>query len=215
MVVSKDGKTLYLTAFGSSKVAVIDTVELEAKTFETTNTVKHIEVSGGGPSGLVLDERRRRLYVMNRFNSSISIINTHTLKETASLKMFSPEPDDVIKGRRFLYDAKYSSSNGEASCASCHVFGDFDGLAWDLGDPEGSLLTNPNKRGPAGGGLPYHPLKGPMTTQSIRGLANQGPLHWRGDRTAAHEEGGDSQDTFGAFKQFNIAFVGLLGGNRN
>ncbi len=211
MVVSKDGKRLYLAAFGSSKVAIIDTTELESEDFESKNTVKQIEVSGGGPSGLILEERRGRLYVMNRFDNSLSIINTNTQKETDILKMFTPEPEDITEGRRFLYDANFSSSNGEASCASCHVFGDFDGLAWDLGDPEGSVLSNPNKNGPVPGNLPYHPLKGPMTTQSLRGLSNQGPLHWRGDRTAAHEEDGDSQDTFGAFKRFNIAFVGLLG----
>lgn len=211
MVVSKDGKQLYLAAFGSSKVAIIDTDELESTDFELNNTVNQIKVTGGGPSGLILDEKRDRLYVMNRFDNSLSIIDTNTHKETAIFKMFSPEPDVITKGRRFLYDANFSSSNGEASCASCHVFGDFDGLAWDLGDPEGSVLSNPNKNGPAPGNLPYHPLKGPMTTQSLRGLTNQGPLHWRGDRTAAHKEGGDSQDTFGAFKRFNKAFVSLLG----
>ncbi|MFM7173570.1 MAG: hypothetical protein ACKO4U_11115, partial [Caldilinea sp.] len=29
----------------------------------------------------------------------------------------------------------------------------------------------------------FHPMKGPMSTQSLRGLAGQGPMHWRGDRT--------------------------------
>ena len=29
----------------------------------------------------------------------------------------------------------------------------------------------------------FHPMKGPMTTQTLRGLANSGPMHWRGDRS--------------------------------
>ena len=52
-----------------------------------------------------------------------------------------------------------------------------------------------------------------MTTQSLRGLAGAGPMHWRGDRTAA-AEGGIEFDSAGAFKQFNPAFVSLLGGTR-
>jgi len=49
-----------------------------------------------------------------------------------------------------------------------------------------------------------------MTTQSLRGMAGQGPMHWRGDRTAG-SVGGDPMDEFGAFRQFNGAFVGLIG----
>ena len=39
-------------------------------------------------------------------------------------------------GRPYLYDASLTSIRGDSACASCHVFGDFDGLAWDLGDPD-------------------------------------------------------------------------------
>ena len=30
-------------------------------------------------------------------------------------------------------------------------------------------------------------MKGPMTTQSLRGMANHGPMHWRGDRTGGND----------------------------
>ena len=51
---------------------------------------------------------------------------------------------DTRTGRPVLYDAPGTSSNGEASCAGCHVFGDFDSLAWDLGTPDEGTLNNPN-----------------------------------------------------------------------
>ena len=41
----------------------------------------------------------------------------------------TPERAAVVNGRQFLYDANLSSSNGTSSCASCHIFGDFDSLA--------------------------------------------------------------------------------------
>jgi hypothetical protein len=43
----------------------------------------------------------------------------------------------------------------------------------------------------------FHPMKGPMTTQTLRGLNGLDPFHWRGDRTN--------------FTHFNIAFPGLMG----
>ncbi len=44
---------------------------------------------------------------------------------------------------------------------------------------------------------PAHPMKGPMVTQSLRGLRNTGRLHWRADRVN--------------FNAFNGAFVSLNG----
>ena len=209
MDVSSDGKTLYLAAFGSAKVGVFDTTALENDSF-VPDAGNHIILSAGGASGVLLNEPLNQLYVFTRFDNGISVIDTTSNTEVRHYTLFNPEPLQVVAGRPFLYDASLTSSNGEASCASCHVFADFDSLAWDLGDPEGAMLSNPNPFGPIGVPQPYHPLKGPMTTQSLRGLASQGPLHWRGDRTAGRN-GGDALDSNGAFREFNVAFAGLVG----
>src|SRR3546814_13747983 len=50
-----------------------------------------------------------------------------------------------------------------------------------------------------------------MSTQSLRGMANHGPLHWRGDRTGGNDPGGSGLDEDAAFKKFNVVFPGLLG----
>ncbi len=210
MAISSDGSTLYVAAYGSSKVGVFSTQKLENNSFVPTSA-NHISVTGGGAGGLVLNEARNQLYVFTRFDNSISVIDTVTRAETRHYKLHNPEPQLIVNGRPFLYDANLTSSNGEASCSSCHIFGDFDSLAWDLGDPEGELIANQNLAGPVGGTQsPFHPMKGPMATQSLRGLANQGPMHWRGDRSAANS-GGDPMDEFGAFREFNVAFAGLIG----
>jgi cytochrome c peroxidase len=175
----------------------------------------HVIVSGGGPIGLVLDESRRALYALTRFDNSISIIDTTVRAEINHVAMFNPEPPSITVGRPFLYDANATSSNGETSCASCHVFGDFDSLAWDLGNPDGTIQNNP---GPfrASSTQPFHPLKGPMTTQSLRGMDNHGPMHWRADRTAGTDApsvqpASGSFDTQGNFMKFIVAFESLLG----
>ncbi|VAW73994.1 FIG00841528: hypothetical protein [hydrothermal vent metagenome] len=210
MVVSSDGATLYVAAYGSSKVGVFETQKLENNSF-TPDSANHISVSGGGAGGLVLNEARNQLYVLTRFDNSISVIDTASNTEIRHYKLHNPEPQLIVNGRPFLYDANLTSSNGEVSCSSCHVFGDFDSLAWDLGDPQAEVVENLNVAGPLGGTQsPFHPMKGPMATQSLRGLANQGPMHWRGDRSAANS-GGNAMDEFGAFKTFNVAFSALLG----
>jgi hypothetical protein len=138
--------------------------------------------------------------------------------------MHNPEPPSVVAGRRFLYDASFSSSHGDSSCASCHVFGDWDSLAWDLGNPDAKVTGNP---GPFASALldlftgepmdpSLHPMKGPMTTQSLRGMANHGPMHWRGDRTGGNDApsiqpDSGSFDEHAAFEKFQEGFTNLLG----
>jgi DNA-binding beta-propeller fold protein YncE len=223
MAVTGNGAFLYVAALGSDKVGVFSTAQLETDTF-VPSTASHIPVSGGGPTGLVLDEDRRQLYVMTRLDNGISIVDTATRAETSHVRMHNPEPPSVVTGRRFLYDAKLSSSHGDSSCASCHVFGDFDSLAWDLGNPDGEAFDNP---GPfitelvnLITGQPmepvFHPMKGPMATQSLRGMANHGSMHWRGDRTGGNDAPSAQPDsgTFderAAFDKFNGAFPDLLG----
>lgn len=223
MAISKNGKTLYVAALGSSKVGVFDTRALEDDSFIPDEN-NHIELSGGGPTGVVLDEKHRRLYVMTRFDNSLSVVDVAMKKEIDHIAMYNPEPEHIVKGRRFLYDARFTSSHGDSACASCHVFGDMDSLAWDLGNPDASLLTNPSPLvvHPAMVGfnhipVDFRPMKGPMTTQSLRGLANHGSQHWRGDRNGGHLGEPNQQPDSGvyneeeAFRQFNPAFVGLVG----
>ena len=76
------------------------------------------------------------------------MVRTSTREEIAHVAMYTPEPANVVQGRRFLYDARLSSRNGEAACGSCHVFGDLDSLAWDLGNPDAAVRSNPNPLGP-------------------------------------------------------------------
>ena len=217
LAISSDGNTLYLAAKGSDKVGIFASAEIENNTF-VPDSADHITVSGGGPAGLLLDEARNRLYVTTRFDNGVSILDLDNRTEDAHYLLHNPEPPDLVAGRRFLYDARFTSSNGEAACASCHVDGDLDSLAWDLGDPTGSILNNPLDPGPAGGGQDFHPMKGPMTSQTLRGMDTHGSMHWRGDRTGGNDEANSAPNGDGgaynerlSFSKFNVAFEGLLG----
>src|SRR3989441_565681 len=184
--------TLYVAATGSAKVGVLD----------ASGAVQARIAVGQGPTGLALNQQRNLLYVLNRFDESVSIIDTITRALIATTPVgFNPEPAGISRGRRFLYDASLSA-HGDLSCASCHANGHRDGIAWDLGDPQGAMQTVPNPTGALFGFGPsiFHPMKGPMTTQSLRGIVGTEPLHWRGDRAQ--------------LSSFNPAFMSLLGGPR-
>ena len=201
-----NGLAFWVASFGSDRVAKIDAA--------TGTVLARIEIgptSGAasdpahkrGPRGLALQAATGRLYALNRISNTITVINTGAqlfLTEVA-VGSFDPTPAVIRNGRGFLYDARLSG-NGTQSCAVCHIDGDRDELSWDLGDPGGSMQTvtspNPPPLPPGTQTYSMHPMKGPMTTQTLRGLVGVGPLHWRADRAD--------------FTAFNGAFAALLGG---
>jgi DNA-binding beta-propeller fold protein YncE len=244
VVVSADGATLYTVAQGSSKLAVYKTADLDAGAV-TPSASNYVTLSGGGPTGLAVDAKGKTAYVLNRFDDSISIVDLKGMSEVGKVALFDPEPASVTAGRKYLYDANLTSSHGTTACASCHIGGDKDELAWDLGNPGGIPLTI-TKLGDVftispqvvSALLPAFapifgfnmPVKGPMTTQSLRGMDNHGAMHWRGDRNGAINQDGSPVidpatnqpivsaqpnaglfDEVRAFTSFNVAFPGLVG----
>jgi YVTN family beta-propeller protein len=197
-VFRSDGALYYLAAFGSAKVAVLD---------GTSGAVTARIAVGGGPSGVALNELAGRLYVMNRFDHTISIVDTAAEAAIGTVGVagagaFDPSPDVIKAGRPFLYDAASTSGHGDVACATCHPFADLDMLAWNLGNPPGVLVPYASAPwavfDPIAASTPgFDPMKGPMTTQTLRGLDGLEPFHWRGDRQN--------------FQHFNQAFVSLLG----
>jgi DNA-binding beta-propeller fold protein YncE/mono/diheme cytochrome c family protein len=213
MAITPDGANLFVVAMGSNKLARFSTSQLEANTF-TPSASSQVTLTGGGPTGVVLDAARGRAFVLTRYDNGISVVNTSTLAETAHVRMFNPEPAVITNGRPFLYDANLTSSRGDSSCGGCHTFGDMDQLSWDLGNPSDTLVQNPgtyNVNVPLfGRNRNLHPMKGPMTTQSLKGMKGNGPMHWRGDRTGQSRSSGETLEEQ-SFEDFNVAFTGLLG----
>jgi YVTN family beta-propeller protein len=203
------GANYYLAAFGSDRVARVD-----ANSGNITTRIELCPTAIGsasdarnkrGPRGLAL-KPGAALYVLNRIANTISVIDiqNNTVAREIPIGSFDPTPAAIRNGRGFLYDAKLSG-NGTVSCASCHIDAEMDLLAWDLGDPTGEMTTTrtvlplPPPFSPITNTSAFHPMKGPLTTQTLRGLNGLDPLHWRGDRTN--------------FLQFNGAFASLLGGS--
>jgi YVTN family beta-propeller protein len=206
------GTSFYLAAFGSDRIARVDAA--------SGAVLARIELCPTA-TGSAADPRNKRgtrglalnpgvaLYAMNRLANTISVIELagETVWREIPVGSHDPTTTTIRQGRGFLYDAKLSG-NGTVSCASCHIDAEMDLLAWDLGDPTGQMVTNTAIFQNSPGGFPlfvtntaetFHPMKGPLTTQTLRGLKGMDPLHWRGDRTN--------------FTHFNGAFASLLGGS--
>jgi DNA-binding beta-propeller fold protein YncE len=202
LVFQPDGREAYVAAYGSGKIGVLDA---------QGNVIERIAV-GFGPGGLALDSRRGRLYVLNHLEGTISMVDVRQRRTVGQTSLrHNPTPEVIKRGRKVFYDALLTSGFGDLSCATCHVFGDTDGLAWDLGDPAGSRMDYPARLRNTGLAEPrqaLHPLKGPMVTQTLRGLAGTAPYHWRGDRFGLPTAPGDDLESF---KDFKPAFVDLLG----
>lgn len=188
-----DGSRGFVAGMGSNNVVVLGS---DGTRLANQNP---IEV-GEGPIGLALAEATQRLYVWNHFEASLSVVNLDSLNELDRISVFSPVPETIRVGRKHFYSGHDTSGLGQTACASCHVDGRTDRLAWDLGDPSiAAKAFNQNciSQNVQPCGRDFHPMKGPMTTQTLQDIIGKEPLHWRGDRDGLEE--------------FNPAFEGLMG----
>lgn len=203
LLFTADGSQAWVAAFNSDRIARVTTA--------TGAVAARIDLRGAGqtsrrmrgPRALALDEGRQRLYVLNKVSGSVTVIATDSgaILTEAPVGSHSHESAQVREGRGFLFDARLSG-NGTISCATCHLDADLDGLAWDLGDPGGQSVTvmgaNLSVHDPTPRPRVMHPLKGPMTTQTLRAMFDGAPFHWRGDRAT--------------LQTFNSTFDKLMGG---
>jgi len=186
---------VYVAGMGSDNLVVLDLAGARAGSPTPVPL-------GRGPAGLVLDGPRGRLYAWNRFEGTVSVVDTATRTEVVRIPFFDPTPPVIRDGRATLYDTHRHSGLGHVACASCHVDARMDRLGWDLGDPSGAMKAFDQNC--LTGILiqsceDFHPMKGPMTTQTLQDIVGHEPFHWRGDRDGLEEFAG--------------AFVSLQGGD--
>ncbi len=128
---------------------------------------------GRDPRGLAMSRDGRRLFVANRLEDTISVIDTRTNHVASTVKLDGPKTLSVLrKGEQTFYTARYSFQ-GQIGCATCHIDSTFDGLTWDL-EPDGfgrDIVDNKMMEGVKGtepykwnGGNPNIPTEcGPRT----------------------------------------------------
>jgi DNA-binding beta-propeller fold protein YncE len=195
IVWSSDGSRGYVTGLGSDNLVIIDAQGHRAG-------LNPAIALGQGPTGLALDESRHRLYVYNRFAGSISTVDTVGETVVDTLPLPDPTPQAIKLGRPHLYNTHQSSGLGQIACGSCHVDTRFDRLAWDLGDQTDvfTLINSTfNFISPAPAVTnSFHPMKGPMVTQTLQDIIGHEPFHWRGDKEGLEQFSGTFTNLQGA-----------------
>ena len=147
VAIAPDKSRIYVTSGGSEMVTVVDVPRL-LRFIHTHNGpfVQDLSASanyvaariavGRNPRGLTLTRDGRRLFVANRMEDTISVIDTRTNRVASTITLAGPKTLSVLrKGEQAFYTARYSFQ-GQIGCSSCHIDSTFDGITWDL-EPDG------------------------------------------------------------------------------
>jgi DNA-binding beta-propeller fold protein YncE len=196
---TSDGSRAFVTGYGSDTVAVLN---LSGASPQLDGLLRVTPArnypDGAGPRVAVVTPGNGWLVISNKGDNTLTWFDLDDLPSAPGYDLVLPPAVDLgwdptpsnLKQGRIHFIRTQNSLSGTSSCDSCHVDGHTDGLAWDLSsflDPEGTPR-----------GQLHLPLdrKGPLVTQSVRGMREVGPYHWRGERKRLVD--------------FNAVFIDLL-----
>ncbi len=167
VAMTPDGGKFYLSCAGADKVISVDVGRLRATIGEVLaghfpQHADHLGLSrryvtarisvGANPQSLAIDRTGRRLFVGNRLDDTISVVDIKTDKVVKTITIGAVDNSSrLVRGERLFHSAARTFQS-QFSCTSCHPDGGFDGLQYDL-EPDGlgeNLLDNRNLRGVAG-----------------------------------------------------------------
>ena len=147
VAITPDKHKLYVSSSGSEVITVIDIPKLLSYvksanapiandlSASANYVVTRIPV-GRNPKGLLLSRDGTRLFVANRLDDNISVIDTSNDVVVSSIDLGGKKDmTSLRRGERVFYSARFAFQ-GQFSCANCHIDSTFDGLQWDL-EPDG------------------------------------------------------------------------------
>jgi len=148
--VAVDRWTVYVASAGSDDVLAIDRDSGFAKW--------HAQRVGMEPGGIVLDDVRKRLYVVTIAGQEIVTLDARSGHVLSRVRFANDATPPKIARGRYLFGTatdKRLTKDQWMSCAVCHPGGDQDGRQWDFGS-------------------------GRLDTTSLRGCLQAIPLHITG-----------------------------------
>lgn len=187
VAISPDKSKIFLTTAGSESVTVIDVSRL-LKTVRTRRQpfINDLSASaeyvlaripvGHNPRGVLLSPNGKRLYVANRLDDNLAVIDTTTLRVLSTIDLGGPQNIDALRrGERLFYTADFAFQ-GQFGCANCHLDATIDGLEWDL-EPDGFG-------------------KDIVDNRSLENLAGTEPFKWNGGNPDLPTECGPRTEKF-------------------
>ena len=183
VVISPDKTKAYVSASSTDEIAILDIKRLLAARHRDVNDLSasglyvmaRIPV-GRNPRALALSPDGSTLYVPNRLDDNISIVDTIRQKVTGTIELGGPaEITAKRRGERLFYTAKFAFHSA-FGCANCHLDSTFDGLAWDL-EPDGFGIDIVDNR-------------------ALEGVSETGPYKWNGSNPDLETECGPRTERF-------------------
>jgi YVTN family beta-propeller protein len=187
VAIAPDKSKIFLTTAASESVTVIDvarllqTVRSRRQPFVNDLSASADYVSariavGHNPRGVLISQDGKRLYVANRLDDNISVIDTTTDKVASTIDLGGPQTVDALRrGERLFFTAGFAFQ-GQFGCANCHLDATIDGLQWDL-EPDGFG-------------------KDIVDNRSLEDLAGTEPFKWNGGNPDMPTECGPRTEKF-------------------
>jgi len=191
LVISPDGKKAYVSHGGVNTISVIDLDEIRAILRESTDEqlktyANYLGLSsryvigriptGANPKGMVLSPDGRLLYVAERLEDRIAVINTNTLSTEKTIDLEGPGRRTPARlGRQMLNNASHTFQN-QYACYTCHPDAHEDGLVYNMaGKDMGRNLAN---------------------VQTLRDIGDIPPYKWNGKNQTIYKQDGMRFSTF-------------------
>jgi YVTN family beta-propeller protein len=187
IAITPDKSKLYVTSGGTGMISVISLPKLlafaktaPADAANDLSASAHYVIArisvGTNPRGLLLSRDGKRLFVTNRLDDTIGVIDTSTDQVVRTIDLGGRKDfNSLRRGERLFYTSKYSFQ-GHFSCANCHIDATFDGLEWDL-EPDGFG-------------------KDIVDNRSIEDLSGTEPFKWNGGNPTMAQECGPRTEKF-------------------
>lgn len=191
VAITSDKSRIFITTGGSENVVVIDVVRLmefirSHPGDRPTSFVQDLSASanyvvaripvGHDPRGLVLSPDGGTLFVANRLDDTISVIDTRSERVISSVPLAEPQiVSSLLHGEQMFYTSDYSF-HGQIGCANCHIDSTLDAIAWDL---------EPNGFG-----------RGVVDAKLVEDLKDTEPYKWNGSNPNLPAECGPNAETY-------------------
>lgn len=175
VAVTPDGRIAFVSHGGANTVTAID-LEAVLGLLERTDGEQLADLANdlgltpsyvlgrvrteSDPGAMAVSPDGSRLYVAERLNDSVAVIDVERLTLLRRIDLGGPEElTDERLGERVFHDASITFQ-GQFSCRSCHPEGNTDSLLWDFEiDGIGKNL---------------------IETRSLRGIKDTPPFKWNG-----------------------------------
>ena len=147
VAIAPDKSKIFVTNAGSQSVTVISVSKLmHAVRSRRQPFVNDLSASaeyvvarvptGRNPRGVLLSADGKRLYVANRLDDNISVIDSATNQVVSTIDLDGPKTVNALRrGERVFFTAEFAFQ-GQFGCSNCHIDATIDGLQWDL-EPDG------------------------------------------------------------------------------